>query len=82
MPFFIYILYSASHDRHYIGQTQDMEIRLSRHNSGMEKATAPYRPWVVKCVLEKPSRGEAMKLEQKLKNLNRIKLLAFIERYG
>ena len=24
-------------------------------------------PWVVKCVLEKPSRGEAMKLEKKLK---------------
>jgi len=81
MPFYVYIIYSASHDRHYIGQTQDVELRLSRHNSGIEKATAPYKPWMVKCVVEKPSRGEAMMLEKKLKNLSRIKLLAFIDRH-
>ena len=81
MPFYVYIIYSIAFDRYYTGQTNDFETRLQRHNSGIEKATAPYRPWVVKCVIEKPTRAEAMALETKLKNLNRLKLLSFIERY-
>ncbi len=82
MPFYVYILYSESHDRFYIGQTEDAEQRIDRHNKGYEKATSPYIPWVMKCVIEKPLRSEAMLLERKLKNLNRQKLLLFIKKYG
>ena len=35
-----------------------------------------------KCLIEKPPRSEAMIPERKLKNLNRIKLVQFIEKYG
>ena len=82
MTFFVYILYSEKFDRFYIGQTQDFENRLKRHNSGTEKATAPYLPWILKCLIPKNSRAEAMALERKIKNLNRLKLNAFIKKYA
>jgi len=82
MTFFVYIIYSKAHDRFYIGQTDDFSNRLYRHNNGYESATKPYRPWELKCVIEKATRSEAMILERKIKNLNRIKLLEFISKYG
>ena len=80
--FYVYIIYSPVFDRYYIGQTADFEARLQRHNKGIEAATKPYVPWIRKCVIEKISRAEAMILEKKLKNLNRVRLLAFMEKYG
>ncbi|WP_373398424.1 GIY-YIG nuclease family protein [Algoriphagus halophilus] len=35
--FFVYILYSDSKDRYYIGQTENLEERLFQHNSGYFK---------------------------------------------
>jgi predicted GIY-YIG superfamily endonuclease len=55
---------------------------LKRHNNGLEKFSAPYAPWVIRCVIEKSTRSEAMILEKKLKNLNKKKLLKFIEKYS
>jgi putative endonuclease len=81
MVFFTYILYSPEFDRFYIGQTDDVLDRLKRHNAGYEKATSPFIPWRLELYIEKSSRTEAMKLETKLKNLNRKRLLAFIEKY-
>ena len=81
MKYYTYILYAAQFDRYYIGQTDDMQDRLRRHNSGYEKATAPYIPWTLELFIEKPSRAEAMKLEVKLKNLNHKRLMSFIEKY-
>ena len=80
--FYVYILYSSRSDRYYIGQTQNFNERLNRHNNGYESATSPYIPWVLVCLIEKPTRSEAMLLEKKLKNLNRQRLLAFIEKYS
>jgi putative endonuclease len=75
MSFFVYIIYSEKFDKFYIGQTEDITDRLIRHNNGYEQATRPYKPWILKCIIEKSTRSEAMILERKLKNLNRQKLL-------
>jgi len=80
--YIVYILYSESHNRFYIGQTDDFKIRLTRHNAGMEKSTKPYIPWTEVCALQKPTRSEAVKLERKLKNLNTEDLLKFIAKYA
>ncbi|HRP16426.1 MAG TPA: GIY-YIG nuclease family protein [Ginsengibacter sp.] len=80
--FDVYILYSQKFDRYYIGQTGDIAERLKRHNAGYEKATSPYVPWILICKIEKTSRREAIILEKKLKNLNRKRLIAFIQKYG
>ncbi|MBL7740028.1 MAG: GIY-YIG nuclease family protein [Chitinophagaceae bacterium] len=82
MCFFVYVLYSEAFDKFYVGQTNDIENRLARHNSGSVQATQPYRPWVLKWYVEKDSRAEAMKLEKKLKNLSKQKLIAFIQKYS
>ena len=81
MRYYVYILYSPSFDKYYIGQTNNFENRLIQHNSGYEKSTSPYKPWILKCLLQKATRIEAMQLEKKIKNLNRIKLIHFIEKY-
>ena len=32
-PFFLYILFSPSSDKYYVGQTKDLQQRLLTHNS-------------------------------------------------
>jgi len=81
MEYYVYILYSEGHDSYYIGQTQDVQERIRRHNAKMEAATSRYAPWDLVLTIEKESRSEAVVLERKLKNLNRQKLLTFIQKY-
>ena len=82
MKFFVYILYAATFDKFYIGQTNNIDDRLLRHNAGTERSTQPYRPWALKWFTEKFSRMEAMQLEKKLKNLSKQRLLDFIKKYS
>jgi putative endonuclease len=82
LPYFVYILYSERLQGYYIGQTNDVEARLLRHNSGSENYTSKYTPWELIWFCEKISRAEALSLEKKLKNLSRIRLKAFIEKYS
>jgi putative endonuclease len=81
MTFFVYILYSEEFDAFYKGQTQNLEERLNRHNSGLVKSTARYKPWKLVWVTKKTTRKEALSLEKKLKNLSREKLKLFMEKY-
>lgn len=76
-----YILYSPSHDKFYIGQTQHIEERLQRHNKGRSKYTSAFRPWQLLLSIEKESRSEALRLERKLKNLSKDRIRKFIEKY-
>ena len=67
--FYVYILFSPSTGKYYVGQTDDLENRLVRHNRGYEKSTSKYVPWVLVWQTTKSSRGEALVLELKLKNV-------------
>ncbi len=80
--FYVYILYSPRADRYYIGQTQDFNERLKRHNSRYESTTSPYVPWELACLIEKPTRSAAVILEKKLKNLNKQRVKEFILKYA
>ena len=82
MKYFVYILYSVDFDRYYKGQCQNLDNRIERHNSGKEKSTAPYRPWILVWSGIKDTRSEAMLLERKLKNLSKAKTQYFIEKYS
>ena len=79
MCFYVYILYSESLDIYYHGQTENLDARLNRHNRGYEKSTCKGIPWKLVWSVKKDSRSEAMKLERKIKNLSREKLMKFIE---
>jgi len=65
--FFVYILFSETHNRYYIGQTNNIDNRIERHNNGYEKSTSPYVPWKLIGTITKNSRSEAMILEKNLK---------------
>ncbi|MBL7788391.1 MAG: GIY-YIG nuclease family protein [Chitinophagales bacterium] len=71
--YFVYILYSSKFDKYYIGQTNNLSDRLTRHNAGSVKSTKPYLPWILELSIEKDSRRESMELERKLNNLGKEK---------
>jgi putative endonuclease len=67
--FYIYIIYSESADRYYIGHTDDPARRLEQHNTVIKNSyTFKFRPWIMKaCFGISESRGEARKVEIYLK---------------
>jgi putative endonuclease len=67
MNYYTYILYTEKYDRIYIGQTNDIESRLRRHNSGRVRSTKAYIPWKLVYYEEFSNRSEAMKREKELK---------------
>lgn len=69
MSFFIYILKSVKDDKFYIGQTNNLIDRLSRHNAGKVTATRNRRPLILIYKEKYESRAEAMKREKYLKSL-------------
>jgi putative endonuclease len=75
----VYILYSERFDKYYIGQTNSLEHRLVRHNEFdlVNTYTAKYRPWTLKAWVEiGNNRGDAMKVERRLKSLKSKKMIA------
>ena len=78
--FYVYILFSKSIDRYYIGHTSDVLRRLDEHNNPVEssKYTAKGIPWSLVLSFEiSPSKGEAIKVERFFK---RQKSRSFIQR--
>ena len=65
--YYVYILYSEKYDKYYIGQTDNLEFRMKRHNEGKVRYTKIYIPWKLEYYEEFNSRGEAMKREKFLK---------------
>ena len=67
--FYVYVLESQASHRIYIGQTNNVENRLERHNSGRVVSTRKKDPWRLLGFWKCETRSEAMKLEAKLKKL-------------
>ena len=75
MPFFVYIIQSLSTRKFYIGQTNNLEERLRRHNTGRSKYTRNKGPWKLVGFKTFETRKEAMSFERKLKRLSREEAL-------
>ncbi|MFQ6606010.1 MAG: GIY-YIG nuclease family protein, partial [Fidelibacterota bacterium] len=67
MQFVVYIMYSASRDRYYTGQTSDLSKRISQHNAGYDRYTRSGIPWELKYTEEYQTRREAMRREREIK---------------
>jgi putative endonuclease len=81
MKFFTYILYSDKLDVFYKGHTNSIKVRLKRHNSGNEEYSKKGAPWILLWVSTKDSKSEAYRLELKLKNLSKQKLIELMLKY-
>ncbi|RMG82710.1 MAG: GIY-YIG nuclease family protein [Bacteroidetes bacterium] len=66
--YFVYILQS-DRGRHYIGQTSDLERRITEHNTPHNGFTGTTEKWEIQDYIEMPNRHEAMVLEHHLKKL-------------
>ena len=77
---YVYILYSASADKFYIGQTEDVAQRMIYHNHPIEgrKFTVRGIPWELKISVCLPSKRDAMELERFIK---RMKSRKFLQRF-
>ncbi|HMV26173.1 MAG TPA: GIY-YIG nuclease family protein [bacterium] len=67
MKFSVYILYSKSCRRYYVGQTQDLERRLEEHNHGLSPSTRNGAPWVIVYQFACDTRSDAMRIEKQIK---------------
>ena len=73
--FFVYFLKSSKNDDLYIGSTENLEKRISSHNSGKVKSTKFYRPWELLEYEEYESRSEAVKKEKFFKSHQQKEIL-------
>jgi putative endonuclease len=65
--FFVYILFSKSIQKYYVGSTHDLNDRIKRHNAGESNYTRKGAPWDLIHVIEMSTRAEAMQFEKRIK---------------
>lgn len=66
---YVYILQSVMDREHfYTGITDDLDARLSKHNSGEVTHTSKYRPWHVKTYIAFTDEDRALAFEKYLKS--------------
>ena len=67
--FYVYILYSATRNRYYVGHTHDVEQRLLQHNAGRTPSTKQGRPWILCYTEEFNEKSAAAKREVEIKRM-------------
>jgi putative endonuclease len=69
MTFSVYVLYSPSFNKIYVGSTSDLETRLLSHNDLATKGyTVRYRPWTLIHSETFRTKREALLRERQLKS--------------
>jgi putative endonuclease len=66
--YYIYAIKSKKDDRIYVGFTENLERRISEHNSGKTRSTKGYIPWVLVYKEICKTREDARKREVFLKS--------------
>jgi len=74
----VYILYSATTDKYYVGQTENIEGRLSRHTNSGNKSTRFAKDWKVVYEEHFDTRSEAVRREQFIKNKKSRKYIEWL----
>jgi predicted GIY-YIG superfamily endonuclease len=66
---FVYIIRSVKHpQKRYIGVTSEVAARVSAHNAGQNRSTAPWKPWDIDVTIEFRSERMALRFEKYLKS--------------
>ena len=78
MTYHVYIIYSLSKNRYYVGQTEDLGRRLEDHRNSRSGYTKGIKDWELKWSLSVGSREEALKLESKIKKKKSRRYLEYL----
>jgi len=66
---YVYILQSEKDERRfYVGLTEELKARLSKHNAGGVPHTSKFRPWRIKTAVAFTSAEKALAFERYLKS--------------
>jgi len=65
---FTYILYSKKINKYYVGVTEDLNLRLQRHNMGWGRFSKAGIPWEIVYYETYFSKSDALKREREIKN--------------
>jgi putative endonuclease len=81
--FQVYILYSKSLDRFYIGQTENLDVRKGWHDEKIFKGnfTVQANDWVVFFSLDCISRKQSVNIESHIKRMKSKKYIQDLLRY-
>ncbi|MBK7852184.1 MAG: GIY-YIG nuclease family protein [Bacteroidetes bacterium] len=71
MMFFVYIIYSSSHDVYYKGVSEEPLRRLEEHNSDRSRYTSGKGPWELVYTEQLPTKRDALIREKQIKKWNR-----------
>jgi putative endonuclease len=73
--YYVYIIYSPTLDKFYIGQTQDLDDRIFRHTNSGSKSTKISNDWILKYQESFATRSEAIRRESEIKKKKSRKYL-------
>lgn len=71
----VYILFSSSLGRHYVGMTKDTTRRLIEHNRGKDHWTSRANDWTLTWSQIVPTRDAARRLERQIKSRGAARFL-------
>lgn len=77
MQAFMYILFSSTLNKYYVGSTTDLNRRVAEHNRGKEKFTKTGIPWLL---AYSETFEELKQARQREKYIKKMKSKIFIER--
>ena len=67
--FYVYLIRSQSHhEQRYIGFTENLNARITKHNEGGSPHTSKYKPWNIETYLSFSSKEKALAFEAYLKS--------------
>ncbi len=73
--FFVYILQSMKDFSFYVGQSNDLDYRVSKHNDGFSKYTSSKIPWRLVYFEMFETRKEALQREKEIKRMKSNKYI-------
>ncbi len=65
--YFVYIIYSLSKDKYYVGACEDVNKRLVKHNTNHSGFTGKMGDWVIKWSEEHLNKTSALVRERQIK---------------
>jgi len=73
--YFVYILYSPTKGKYYVGSCEDVQKRLIKHNTNHSGFTGGVLDWEIKWIEEHATKFDALKREKQIKNWKSRKMI-------
>ena len=80
---FVYILFSKSLSKFYVGESSLPDERVKEHNNGKygKSFTQQVNDWEIFLLIELENRNQALKIEKKIKSMKSSKYIENLKKY-